>query len=58
MKEKNIQINDVTYGCLLDACVKNERLDFAKILIEKMKQDNVINTIHFTTLIKGYTKIN
>lgn len=29
MKDKNIQVNDVTYGCLLDACIKNDRIDFA-----------------------------
>lgn len=37
MKNKQLQINDVTYGCLVDACIKNERLDLALIIIEKMK---------------------
>jgi len=27
MKQKKIPINDVTYGCLVDACVRNDRLD-------------------------------
>lgn len=57
MKIKNIKINDVTYGCLLDACVKNDRLDLALILIEKMKEENItLNTILYTTLIKGFAK--
>lgn len=37
MQQKNIKISDVTYGSLLDACVKNERLDLALILIKKIK---------------------
>lgn len=57
IKLKNLKINDVTYGCLLDACVKNDRLDLALVLMEKMKNDNTsLNTIHYTTLIKGLGK--
>ena len=57
MKINHMKINDVTYGCLLDACVKNDRLDLALILIEKMKEDNItLNTILYTTLIKGFAK--
>ena len=29
MKQKKIPINDVTYGCLVDACIRNDRLDQA-----------------------------
>jgi pentatricopeptide repeat protein len=59
IKLKNLKINDVTYGCLLDACVKNDRIDLALVLVEKMKADNIsLNTILYTTLIKGFSKAN
>jgi len=29
MTLNSIPVNDVTYGCLVDACVKNDRLDMA-----------------------------
>lgn len=59
MKLKHLKINDVTYGCLLDACVKNDRMDLALVLVDKMKQDNItLNTILYTTLIKGFSKAN
>ena len=59
MKLKQLKINDVTYGCLLDACVKNDRMDLALILVDKIKQDNIaLNTILYTTLIKGFSRAN
>ena len=27
--DKNMEINNVTYGCLLDACVKNNEINYA-----------------------------
>jgi pentatricopeptide repeat domain-containing protein 1 len=57
MKQKKIKINNVTYGCMINACVKNNRLDLALVLIEKMKADKIrLNTIVYTTLIKGFSK--
>ena len=57
MKLKKIRINHVTYGCMINACVKNDRLDLALALIEKMKADKLrLNTIVYTTLIKGFSK--
>ena len=41
MKNKNVQINDVTYGCLVDACVRNDRLDRGLWIIEEMKRDKI-----------------
>ena len=59
MKLKQLKITDVTYGCLLNACVKNDRMDLALILVDKMKQDNIaLNTILYTTLIKGFSRAN
>ena len=42
---------------MINACVKNDRLDLALVLIDKMKADKIrINTIVSTTLIKGFSK--
>ena len=58
MKLKKIKINNVTYGCMINACVKNDRLDLALVLTDKMKADKLkLNTIVYTTLIKGYSKV-
>ena len=57
MKENNLVPNSVTYGCLIDACVKNGKIDKAMEVFESMKKDGVqLNTIIYTTIIKGYAK--
>jgi pentatricopeptide repeat domain-containing protein 1 len=57
MKQCGITVNDVTYGCLVDACVKNDRLDMALELFEQMKSAGVpLNTVLLTTLIKGFAR--
>ena len=49
--------NSVTYGCLIDACVKNNQVERAMEVFEAMKKDGVpLNTIIFTTLIKGFAR--
>lgn len=58
MKEHNLIPNSVTYGCLIDACVKNNKVEKAMEIFETMKQDGVqLNTIIYTTIIKGFAKI-
>lgn len=57
MKENKLIPNDVTYGCLIDACIKNNNLQRALQVFKDMKKDNVkMNTIIYTTLIKGYAR--
>ena len=57
MKENQLIPNSVTYGCLIDACVKNSKLDRAIEVFETMKRDGVLaNTIIYTTLIKGFAR--
>lgn len=57
MKESGLVPNSVTYGCLIDACVKNGRVERAVEVFEQMKKDGVPgNTIIYTTLIKGFAK--
>lgn len=49
--------NNVTYGCLIDACVKNGYIDKALSVFHQMDKDGVEkNTIIYTTLIKGFSK--
>jgi len=41
MKESNLIPNSVTYGCLIDACVKNNQVDQAMEVFDTMKKDGV-----------------
>lgn len=55
MKEENIKLNEITIGCLVDACIKCGNLNKALEIIEE--QNHVqMNTIIYTTLLKGFTK--
>jgi len=57
MKENKLAPNDITYGCLIDACIKNGNLHWALKVYHDMKKDGIpVNTIIYTTLIKGFTK--
>ena len=57
MKEKGLKPNEVTYGCLIDACVNNYELDRALSIFGEMKrQGTPPNTIIYTTLIKGFSR--
>ena len=45
----------MTYGCLLQACVKNDDIRRACEVFETMKVDSVaMNTVIYTTMIKAY----
>jgi pentatricopeptide repeat protein len=57
MRESNLSANAVTYGCILDACVKSNRVDMAEKVFECMVSDRVaLNTVIYTTMIKGYSR--
>ena len=57
MQKHDLIPNSVTYGCLLDACVKNNDLQRAQDVFDCMKRDKVpMNTIIYTTMIKAYSK--
>ena len=45
------------YACLIDACVKNNKIDEAMDVFSDMGKDGVPkNTIIYTTLIKGFSR--
>jgi pentatricopeptide repeat protein len=57
MKKEKIEISNITYGCLINACIKNNDLNKAFELYESLKHESYeMNTILYTTLIKAYTK--
>ena len=49
-------MNEVTLGCIIDACVSCGKLDKALQLLEQQKAEAPANIIIYTTLIKGFTK--
>ena len=47
----------MTYGCLLQACVRNSQIERAESVFEGMKQEGVpMNAVIYTTMIKAYQK--
>lgn len=57
MKRQSLVPNLVTYGCLLDACVKNNDISRAHNVFNCMRRDKVpLNTVIYTTMIKAYSK--
>jgi pentatricopeptide repeat domain-containing protein 1 len=57
MKRSHLVPNLVTYGCLLDACVKNNEIGRAHNVFNCMLRDKIqLNTVIYTTMIKAYSK--
>ena len=57
MKSERLVPSAMTYGCLLQACVKNDDIKRAENVFAAMKSDNVpMNTVIYTTMIKAYQK--
>ncbi len=57
MRKANLTPNSVTYGCLIDACVKNNKVDLALEVFTSMREDGApLNTIIYTTMIKGFAR--
>ena len=62
--KKPIVNNDITFGCLIDACVRNGHIQkaeeiFSEILTQNQNDQNVgikPNTIIYTTMIKAYSR--
>ena len=56
MKEQNLKPNEVTYGWLIDAWIRNRNIEKAEEVFRSMEEDKaIINTIIYTTMIKGYS---
>ena len=49
--------SSMTYGCLLQACVRNNQIERAESVFEGMKREGVqMNAVIYTTMIKAYQK--
>lgn len=54
MRADGITPSDITFGVLLDACIKAGKLKHVKALFEDLRVSGVPrNVVHYTTLIKG-----
>ena len=59
MKLNNVSPNEIIFGCLLNACVKCNKIQRACEVYEEIKSgstDIQMNVVLYSTLIKGYTK--
>jgi pentatricopeptide repeat protein len=58
MKKDKVEISAVTYGCLINACIKCENLTKAFELFEELNNSGIgKNCILYTTLITAYSKV-
>ena len=55
MKSEGLKLNEVTLGCLIDTCIKCDNLNKALNILES-ENEVKMNTIIYTTIIKGFTK--
>lgn len=51
---RNLEPDSISIGCVTDALVSNERVDEAAEFIKTQKKKYKMNTIHYSTLIKGF----
>lgn len=53
----NMQVNDVTYGYILEACGQEGQMDIALKIYKTLKENEMnLNSIVFTTIMKGFMK--
>ena len=50
--------NDITFGCLIDACVRNSQIHKAESIFHEIVTQGSIapNTVIYTTMIKAYSR--
>jgi pentatricopeptide repeat protein len=57
MKREKVEVSAVTYGCLINACIKNDKIEKAFELFQEMNKAGIaLNIILYTTLIKAYSR--
>lgn len=57
MINRNMRINDITYGSILDACAKRKKMDLALEIYNSLESSHLnFNSIVFTTVVKGFIK--
>eukprot|EP00929_Paragymnodinium_shiwhaense_P014175 TRINITY_DN12205_c0_g1_i1.p1 TRINITY_DN12205_c0_g1~~TRINITY_DN12205_c0_g1_i1.p1 ORF type:complete len:513 (+),score=137.48 TRINITY_DN12205_c0_g1_i1:132-1670(+) len=59
LRRPSSRINAVVFGCMIDALVSNRLTDDAWELVRQLQKDvdqqGVVNTVTYTTLLKGFT---
>jgi len=59
MKKEEVEISSITYGCLINACIKNNNLQKSFDLYQELDSSNIeMNIVLYTTMIKAYSKKN
>lgn len=59
MINSGMEIKEITYGLILDTCTKAGHMDLALKIYESLMNNKFnMNSIVFTTIIKGFLKIN
>jgi len=57
MRRANVVPTAVTYGCYIDACIRNGNMDHAMRVFDEMTPDNCKpNTVIYTSLIRGFAR--
>jgi pentatricopeptide repeat protein len=51
---RNLEPDSISIGCVTDALVSNDRVDEAAKFIKEQSKKYQMNTIHYSTLIKGF----
>jgi pentatricopeptide repeat protein len=51
---RELEPNDISIGCVTDALVSNERVDEAAEFLRSVKKKYPLNTVIYSTLIKGF----
>merc|ERR1719473_599564 len=51
---RELEPNDISIGCVTDALVSNERVDGAAEFLASVKKKYPLNTVIYSTLIKGF----
>ena len=53
-----MRVSDITYGCILDACSKQKKMNIALKIYKSLQNSKLnLNSIVFTTIIKGFINV-
>ena len=57
MRRANVVPTAVTYGCYIDACIRNGNMEHAIKVFDEMEPDGCQpNTVVYTSLIRGFAR--
>lgn len=60
MTKKEVQPTPITFGCMIEALVMNQRTEDARDLVEQIwtsqKDQSLVNTVIYSTMLKGFAR--